>query len=923
MGWNLQRIAPNTDLTYFNHPIYGDIIRFSRIHGRNANAGPIPNGFGTDGMHFIYRVTKSSGTDISWMDPEFNDKYLFLQILLSENASDDNAQQANTNFYVAEENHYPGYLGATAVAGKFGGNGFGEFNFHAEILNYHQALNMTVEQFKSMEYCAYKAVLYYGTNQNNQVALAESQWDWGYTKTCDRYYEGMTIEGPSQADVEWGGAVELEFTWNPGPIWMVEAPQVTSASYLPYMVLQNYQTLGGHNNYLQMDLYKPRFNNFSEYFTDFGGAGGVFINVPTDELTNSGFINWDNAFTDWNRGAITNEYLYSATIDGLWYGDYFDAGNTLAQTTIDELGNNLKTPWYGDVTLVDPQTGPIYGWGWQPDDYVATDYFLETPTQVTFPLDLFQFSQENFEPDNDLVGTSYLTMGAPNIDAMGNIQSYDNLTGIDVTDNFEFSTIGGGGIAYMTANYDHRFKLIYQHNGETGSLQTDKFYIFLYSATGHTAIKTVNINIGLDPGFYDDLLIPFEEDIWLDVPELDYEPTEDGTTIQRPPDIIYHLFEVEMGYSGGINQSELEEARMIHKNFDEGLYKMAFSIKDEMKGSKLISMIAQESYCLPTLTNNKLGFKLLKPTYDGNENNIVPITHSSIIDFASERESTSNIITRVKTYYDFNPSTENYVKDLPALTIGSSYLLPAYDPGYYNLDQINVDGQLTYNHLKYTKDVELRLIRDTHTALEWTVQHLLDNCQPHNLLTITLPLRYCFLELGDIVKFPEGPYNNENILGEDYSRLVVRNGQYILPLFIIYDIVISDTVKIKCRQLHHNSADALLFENQNYITISGDSPSWDGTNPDTGEAWSDDGYLGPPDIDPVGAIAYSGDLNADGQVNVQDIIQTIGIVLGTSTVGDDVYLSADVNQDGNIDVLDVVQMVGWILNGLGPFGEEV
>lgn len=65
------------------------------------------------------------------------------------------------------------------------------------------------------------------------------------------------------------------------------------------------------------------------------------------------------------------------------------------------------------------------------------------------------------------------------------------------------------------------------------------------------------------------------------------------------------------------------------------------------------------------------------------------------------------------------------------------------------------------------------------------------------MITVELPLRFCFLELGDVVRFPEGPYKNENILGEDYSRLLVRNGQYILPLFLIYEVEVGDTVKLK------------------------------------------------------------------------------------------------------------------------------
>ena len=684
-----------------------------------------------------------------------------------------------------------------------------------------------------------------------------------------------------------------------------------------------------------VDLYKPRGDNFDFQLLDFGGGGGIFINVPTDTLTNSTFINWDNAFTDWNKGSRTNDFLYHTTIDGVWYGDYFAEGNSLPVNTIDELANYLKTPTHGNVTLIDPQTGPIYGWGTRVEDYVASDYFLATPTQTAIAPNTFQFEYlDRFEladitggfdyfPPDELPyydGQQYLYVGVEVLDEVGNIQSFDNLYGIEVTDNFEMDNIGSFDTnVYLTANFNHRFNLKYQHNADGGSLDTDKFYIFLWSATGHFAIKTINVNIGIDTGFYDDLLIPFEEDLWVDVPDLDYEPTNDGTTIQSPPDILYHLFEIEMGYKGGVDTEELEEARRVHQNFDGSLFKMGFSIKDEMRGSELASMIARESYCLPTLTNNKLGFKLLKPTYTGEEQYIVPITHSSIINMQVEREPTSKIVTRLKTYYDFNPSTENYIKDLPALTMGGGgYLLPGYDPGYYNLAQIDVNGEPTFDHTQYTKTVELRLIRDQYSALQWSVQHLFDKCQPHNLITVELPLRFCFLELGDVVRFPEGPYKNENILGEDYSRLLVRNGQYILPLFLIYEVEVGDTVKIKGRQLHHNTVDNLLFDGQNYITIDTDSVTWDGITPDTGEAWSDEGYLGPPDIDfeDGGAEFHgTGDMNTDGSLDVLDVVQIVNLVIEPDSVTEEQRLIADVNGDNNVDVLDVVQIITVIING--------
>ena len=53
---------------------------------------------------------------------------------------------------------------------------------------------------------------------------------------------------------------------------------------------------------------------------------------------------------------------------------------------------------------------------------------------------------------------------------------------------------------------------------------------------------------------------------------------------------------------------------------------------------------------------------------------------------------------------------------------------------------------------------------------------------------------------------------------------------------------------------------------------------------------------------------FLGDLNDDGNINIQDIILVINLVL------DDSYNSlADLNSDQSVDVLDIVQIVNLIL----------
>ena len=58
----------------------------------------------------------------------------------------------------------------------------------------------------------------------------------------------------------------------------------------------------------------------------------------------------------------------------------------------------------------------------------------------------------------------------------------------------------------------------------------------------------------------------------------------------------------------------------------------------------------------------------------------------------------------------------------------------------------------------------------------------------------------------------------------------------------------------------------------------------------------------------------NGDANGDGTVNVVDIVNIVGFVLGTSTPTEDQVCLSDVNGDGTVNVVDIVVIVNDILN---------
>ena len=63
---------------------------------------------------------------------------------------------------------------------------------------------------------------------------------------------------------------------------------------------------------------------------------------------------------------------------------------------------------------------------------------------------------------------------------------------------------------------------------------------------------------------------------------------------------------------------------------------------------------------------------------------------------------------------------------------------------------------------------------------------------------------------------------------------------------------------------------------------------------------------------PSNCLIY--DANADGNIDVLDVIQMVNIVLGNIVANEWQECASDSNGDGNIDVLDVIQAVKFILN---------
>ena len=237
----------------------------------------------------------------------------------------------------------------------------------------------------------------------------------------------------------------------------------------------------------------------------------------------------------------------------------------------------------------------------------------------------------------------------------------------------------------------------------------------------------------------------------------------------------------------------------------------------------------------------------------------------------------------------------------------------------------------------------------------------MQNCNQHTIIKCTLPLKYINMEVGDIVDFDE-LNNNTKAYGEDYTRSNIRNAQVIYPYFIVTSVIKSvKDIKIECFQLHmlertfsaglgslSRRSEAGLWgivsafeegwevfdETVHFNFINGDFTladisifedivaghvSYLTSEQKKNADISGDGSIDQYDLSIILSLLGGesdlvvGDINADGLVNVVDVVAIVSYIIDNPTPNFNV-IAADLTEDGTINVVDVVALVTIILN---------
>ncbi|QDP56829.1 MAG: hypothetical protein Unbinned2716contig1004_3 [Prokaryotic dsDNA virus sp.] len=413
----------------------------------------------------------------------------------------------------------------------------------------------------------------------------------------------------------------------------------------------------------------------------------------------------------------------------------------------------------------------------------------------------------------------------------------------------------------------------------------------------------------IDPSEDDFDIVDDDEVIIPPETEDDYEPDPNQTLILNPVDICFHFLEQELKYADGIDAEAIIEARDNHLN-----WRFDFVINERDTGKNHIQDLVSNMKSSPTFNNNKLSWFNIKTTYTGDEPKIT-ITSKDIISYEYSRTDASDVKTSIEVKYNYDIGLDSYLSttgDLKVNDAGGGIFEGVYhitrpyaDMPNYDMvnpeDKINYYGVKTENGSKIIHEdtheiIETKYITDPYTASEFAKFQLTSRCNVHNKITLTLPLKYYYLEVGDLVDF-DAMIKGRKLFGEKYvldkpDEMPIRCGQFILPLFIITDVKKTlKNVTIELYQLHHLDYEtAPVYNGFEYQLIT---PT--GFLPDVPDF---------PDLTPAG----TGDLNGDGSIDVLDVVLVMNLIL------DGEYNEAgDLNGDGQLDVLDIVMIVNVII----------
>ena len=398
---------------------------------------------------------------------------------------------------------------------------------------------------------------------------------------------------------------------------------------------------------------------------------------------------------------------------------------------------------------------------------------------------------------------------------------------------------------------------------------------------------------------------------------------DDISEIEKPCDIIYHILEKELELTDYIDMDAIKKVRS-----NLILSKMAFSVNDNKKTKELIQNICKNTNMFALFKGTSLfSFASINNNYDSSD---VIINTKDVIKYSFTRTPIEKIHTLVNVRYKKDYAEDEYMEE-------TGYC-DAYD--FFGNKDLGYEQGYSYEYLGLDRKDKILEFQSDFIRTRGEAEALRDfilknNCNQHNIVKLTLPLKYMNLEVGDVIQF-DSLIDGVKIYGEDYTETIIRNGQPIYPYFIIDSIDKKQkNISIQATQLHDLSTQFTAqlgsitrttglqmpfnYTMDDYYELENFLDGYNQYFTQEQKRASDinlDGYIDGHDLTALHSLlnfnTYDGDVNADGVVNVVDIVAIVNQVLGGDA--DEEFLKQlDVNEDGVVDVLDVVLLVGQVL----------
>ena len=417
--------------------------------------------------------------------------------------------------------------------------------------------------------------------------------------------------------------------------------------------------------------------------------------------------------------------------------------------------------------------------------------------------------------------------------------------------------------------------------------------------------------------------------------------------ITRPTDIIFHILEKELNVIDNMDYDSIAKARSQIIPSTPGF---SFSVKEEMDAKALFQEMSKSSNIIPKFNNNsKFGFVALNSSYGLSDVNMT-IKNKDIISYSFSRTPISEINTLVNVKYKYDYASDEYTRQTGYIDgydcFGNGDHQSRLDEGFdgYSYESLGIERE------DKVLEFESKYITDKNAAEQLRNFLYLWHCNQHTRFDLRLPLKYCMLEVGDIVNFDE-LIDGHKAYGEDYtSGVVLRNMQEIYPYFLIESISKREKdIQVKVIQLHSlskpftcqmgsiqrlfgvgedvtdldaNSSADISIDNYNILEdfLLGFEKYFTAEQRRVSDL-TGNGYITDEDlISLIGGVIPNtsditgGDINDDSLLNIVDIVSLVNHVLGTTTLTEGSLAAADLNADGTINVVDIIALVNLILD---------